>query len=163
MARKKSRRHPGEGSIWLRADTGRYQAALVIGWTPLGNARRMSRSFDTRTEAVAWLSDQQRELRRGSRLDSNATLTGVFEDWMISGETLAAWAQNDLRQLRSRVTALEALAAGETRTLVDILKDYGLTITPELGDALNDWAEEFIEAISQTMQTAFAAVGEGEA
>lgn len=76
----------------MRADTGRYQAALVVGWTPRGNARRVSRSFDSRAEAVAWLSDQQRELRRGARIDSNATLREAYDDWISNGETVGGWA-----------------------------------------------------------------------
>lgn len=93
MARKrKSRRSPGDGSVWLRADTGRYQAALVVGWTVKGNARRISKSFDSRSEADAWLADMRRELHIGTRLDSTATVREAFDDWIETGETVTGWA-----------------------------------------------------------------------
>lgn len=89
---KRARRANGEGGVWERPDTGRIQASVVVGWTPKGNARRVSKSFDTKEQARAWIAEQQVALSRGARLDDTATLHQVFDEWVTSGETLRRWA-----------------------------------------------------------------------
>src|SRR5690554_688155 len=115
MARKRSRRHPGDGSVWLRSDTGRYQAALVVGVTPAGNPRRIRRSFDSRAEATAWLADRQRELFGGTRLNDNSTLQDVYDDWISTGETLSGWAPATVENYRSILTRHVLPALGRVR------------------------------------------------
>jgi hypothetical protein len=56
-----------------------YQAAVVVGHTPAGNPRRVRKSFDTKSEAVAWIAEQQAALRRGMRLDATITLQELFD------------------------------------------------------------------------------------
>lgn len=90
--RRKSRRTPGEGSVYFRADTGKYQAAIAVGYTPKGNVRRVSKAFDTRPEALAWVADQMKALHQGARLDANATLQEAFREWLANGEALGGWA-----------------------------------------------------------------------
>ena len=85
-------RTPGEGSLYLRADTGRYQAGVAVGYTPRGNVRRVYKSFDTKDEALAWIADQKKALHQGTRLDATATLRQVFDEWISNGEALKGWA-----------------------------------------------------------------------
>jgi len=78
--------------VFTRSDTGKVQASLPIGWTAKGNVRRISKSFDTKAEALQWLSDQRAALGLGVRLDRNATLREVYDDWLANGEKLKGWA-----------------------------------------------------------------------
>ncbi len=92
MARKrKSRRSPGEGSVYFRKDTGKYEGAVVIGLTPAGNSRRIKKSFTTATEAREWVAEQNAALAGGAKLDRNASLQEAYEEWMAAGETLNGW------------------------------------------------------------------------
>jgi hypothetical protein len=84
--RRKSRRAPGEGSIWERPDTGKYQAGVVVGATPAGNPRRIRKSFDTKTAGAAWIAEQQAAHRRGMRHD--ATTTPPFRICSTSGSRM---------------------------------------------------------------------------
>jgi len=91
MARKRSRRTPGEGGVHFRRDTGKYQGAVVVGVTPAGNPRRIKQSFGSRPEAIAWVNDRLTELHRGHQVDSNATLYEAYDAWMAHGERMTGW------------------------------------------------------------------------
>lgn len=98
--RRRARRANGEGSVWERPDTGRIQASVVVGWTPKGNARRISKSFDTKGQARAWIAEQQVALSRGARLDDTATLREAFDEWLAAGERLKGWAPATIRSYK---------------------------------------------------------------
>lgn len=140
MARKrKSRRSPGEGSIWERSDTGRYQAAVVVGYTPTGNPRRVRKSFDTKTEASEWIAEQQAALKSGVRLDSRATVQELFDEWIANGEKLAGWAPNTKNSYRYILTKhvlakvghvrVRDLSPGDVKKLLRDLVDGGYSLT----------------------------------
>lgn len=79
MARRRS---PGEGSIHQRKDTGRWRAAVVVGYTPNGNPKRVTRDFDSKREAADWLAEQSRKLARGELNLSEITLGEFLADWL---------------------------------------------------------------------------------
>lgn len=137
--RRKSRRTPGEGSVFTRNDTGKIQASLPIGWTPKGNVRRISKSFDTRAEALAWLAEQQAALGRGAKLGDNATLQEVYDGWHAAGETLHGWAPNTAKSYRyilqkhvlsklGRVRTRD-IGPADIRSLLKGLADDGYSLT----------------------------------
>lgn len=72
----------------------------MVGLTPAGNPRRVRKSFDTKTEAAAWIAEQQAALRRGLRLDATTTLQELFDEWISNGERLAGWSRNTLNSYK---------------------------------------------------------------
>lgn len=84
------RRAPGEGSIHLRKDTGRYRAMLVTGYNESGNPRRRCKDFDSAAEARAWLAEQQLKFGRGELYAANLTVAEMAEEWLASKSDKAA-------------------------------------------------------------------------
>lgn len=115
MARKRNRRSPGEGSVFLRPDTGKYQASQAVGVTPRGNIRRISKSFDTRSEAVAWLAEQQAAIGRGASIGNNATLQDVYDRWLDAGEKLKGWEAATVDSYRRVLTTYVLAHLGTAR------------------------------------------------
>lgn len=117
MARKrKTRRTPGEGSVFTRNDTGKIQAQLAVGWTAKGNVRRISKSFDNRAEALTWLAEQQAAVGRGAKLGNNSTLQQAFDAWHSAGETLHGWAPNTAASYKYILTKHVLSKLGRVRT-----------------------------------------------
>lgn len=79
MARRRS---PGEGSVRQRRDTGRWRAALVVGYTATGNPKRISKDFDTKREADVWLAEQFTKQNRGELAISELQLSNFLTDWL---------------------------------------------------------------------------------
>lgn len=76
----------------LRRDTGKYRAALTIGWTPAGNARRFTREFDSHAEAEAWLLEQRVAQGRGELI--------IPQDETLAERT-AAWLNAKRRSVKA--------------------------------------------------------------
>lgn len=105
MARKrKTRRAPGEGSIRLRPDTGRYQAGLLVGYNEVGNPLRIRRDFDTFKDAELWLAQQRVAQARGELLiQHNETVGQRIEGWLESrGARVAERTLHDYRTTLAR-------------------------------------------------------------
>jgi integrase len=79
MARRRS---PGEGSVHKRSDTGRWQAAIVVGYTPKGNPKRLKRDFDTKREADDWLTTQRTAQNQGTLASSDESVSGLLNQWL---------------------------------------------------------------------------------
>ena len=78
----RSRRAPGDGSIYQRAD-GRWEASISMGWGPGGKRRRRKVVAKTRAGAKARLADLQKALDDGLSLDaSKMTLTRWLTVWL---------------------------------------------------------------------------------
>lgn len=85
MARKRNRRAPGEGSIHLRTDSGRYRASITVGYNDNGNPMRLTRDWRTYAEAEEWLTRQRADLSRGTLLLPRAeTLDQRITAWLAS-------------------------------------------------------------------------------
>jgi integrase len=97
---KKRRRAPGEGSVSQRADTGKWRAAIVIGYDTQGNPRRIRKDFTTRKEADAWLTEQRAALGKGELTTSTITVTALAEQWLKSHER-AGRRENTLSSYRT--------------------------------------------------------------
>ncbi len=113
--RRKSRRTPGEGSVYFRADTGKYVGAVVVGVTPAGNPRRVRKSFESRAEAVSWVNDRLTELHRGLNIDNNATLYEVYDAWMAHGTNMLAWTPATIRSYQTTLELLVLPYLGHVR------------------------------------------------
>lgn len=94
---KKRRRSRGSGSITLRKDTGKYQAAIVIGYNEAGRPVSSRRSFATKSEAEVWLAEQVTLMHKGRTLQQASdqpTLQDAYDVWLEAGKVLKGWTPN---------------------------------------------------------------------
>lgn len=73
--RKLSKRANGDGSISYEQDRKKYRAMITDS-----NGKRISKRFDTKTEASQWLAEIRTDISREEYVASNRTLLG---DWII--------------------------------------------------------------------------------
>jgi integrase len=76
------KRGNGEGSIYRREVDGRWIGSLVVGFTSTGRQRRKTVSAKTRREAVAKLTQLQRDIAGGLQVaEESVTLTQLVTRW----------------------------------------------------------------------------------
>src|SRR5690554_6412669 len=129
--RKAKRRPRGTGSVRLRPDMGRYQAAFVVGYDENGNTKRVRQDFDTVEDAELWLATLLVADSRGEALtSSDQTLKTRVDAWL---DTLEA----------------KKLAEG---TLHDYRSTIERYVTPHLGRVkLRDLRPHHVEALLTTL------------
>jgi integrase len=141
----RTRRSPGDGSIFQRAD-GRYIDRLVV------NGRRLQVSDMTRRGAAAKLTELRRKVDRGAVPDERRSLADYLAWWQAEmRNTLAPRSRDkDAQRIRSHILPalgghrLGALTPAHLQSLQNALLRRGLTETTvsgvmtTLGVALND-------------------------
>lgn len=141
----RTRRSPGDGSIFQRAD-GRYIGRLVV------NGRRLQVSDTTRRGAVLKLGELRRRVERGAPPDDRRTLGDYLAWWQAEMRTAVAprTRDKDAQRIRSHVlpvlggVRLGALSAAQLQALQTSLLRKGLAestvhgVMTTLGAALND-------------------------
>lgn len=121
--RKEKRRARGTGSVRLRPDTGRYQAAFVVGYDENGNPQRVRREFDTSDEAELWLAKLLVAESKGETLTStDQTLKQRVDVWL---DTLEArkLSEGTLHDYRSTIERYVLPYLGRMR-LRDLRPDH---------------------------------------
>lgn len=91
MARRRSRRSPGEGAVYERPERGTWVAAIVVGFDERGGQVRRTKTTTTKGAAQAWLLDQQAALRGGAQLGDTSTFDELVEAWLEAGKALRGW------------------------------------------------------------------------
>lgn len=95
MSKRKRPKAPnGSGSVYERPD-GSYRASVPIGWLPSGNAKRVTKVFDSWREADAWRMEMVLERDRGTLvLPSDLSFADLVAQWDARN---AHWAHSTRR------------------------------------------------------------------
>lgn len=81
MAKKRSKRGNGEGSIFPLPN-GKWRATVTIGWTADGKRLRRSRTAKSHADAAAFLREMQAEADRAP-VRSDKTLSAYLQNWLL--------------------------------------------------------------------------------
>lgn len=82
MSKRKRPKAPnGSGSVYERPD-GSYRASVPVGWLPNGNAKRLTKVFESRKEADAWRMQTVLDRDRGALvMPDTSTLSELVDRW----------------------------------------------------------------------------------
>ena len=75
MVKKRTKRSNGEGTISFEADRNKYRAFITDS-----NGKRVSKRFDTKAEASAWLAETRVDIMRGDYVPSSDI---TFGEWLV--------------------------------------------------------------------------------
>jgi integrase len=81
MAKKRSKRGNGEGSIFPLPN-GKWRAEVTIGWTAEGTRLRRRRTAKSHADATAFLREMQAEADR-TPIKSDKTLAAYLQNWLL--------------------------------------------------------------------------------
>lgn len=84
MAKKRSKRSNGEGSIFPLKN-GKWRAIITIGWTADGKRMRRSKTADSHADASVFLREMQAEADRGF-CPTTKTLADYLANWLLGVE-----------------------------------------------------------------------------
>lgn len=91
MARKRNCRSPREGAVYERPERGTWVAALIVGFDDRGRPLRRTKTTRTKSEAQAWLLEQQAALHAGAQLGDTSTFQELVDAWLEAGVALKGW------------------------------------------------------------------------
>ena len=132
MARKPKRRYDGEGTMFKRKNSRKWQAAIPVP-LPTGGTKR-TYFYGTQQECREWLNKMRYDIQLGKPvLDSNITLIAWLRIWLarycvnIRDTTRMNYIsyQNHIARHRIAQISLKALSTDELQEFISFLKKSG--------------------------------------